>query len=68
MKTQKHCKLNISLPAELHAWIVKRQKEEQAKTRFGTVPLSKIIADCVAKTMDDENANRASLNKDITPN
>jgi hypothetical protein len=55
MKSKTHTKLNITLPIEVHQWCVKKQEEEQRKTKFGKVALSKIIAQAVQdmKTIDE---------------
>ena len=57
MKTKTHKKLNITLPLDVYEWAVKKQKEEQKKTRLGKVHFSNIIADAVAemKARDDES-------------
>jgi len=67
VKVKTHKKLNITLPIELHAWVVQRQREEQKKTRIAVVPLSKIIADCVEKTMQRERASAILLNEKGNP-
>lgn len=67
VKVKTHKKLNITLPLELHSWVVQRQREEQKKTRIAVVPLSKIIADCVEKTMQREKASAIMLNDGGNP-
>jgi len=66
MKSKTHVKLNISLPAEVHAWCLQKLKEEQRKTRLGTVYLSNIIASAVQEMMQEETTHRISLNEDFS--
>ena len=66
MKKKTHIKLNISLPRELHTWLVRRQKDEQKKTRIAVVPLSRIIAECVDKMMVEERNASLILNEEKT--
>jgi hypothetical protein len=47
MKEKTHKKLNISLPNYLHTWVVKRQAEENKKSRLSKTAISTIIADAV---------------------
>jgi hypothetical protein len=56
MKEKTHKKLNISLPNDLHAWVVKRQAEENKKSRLSKTAISTIIADAVeqAKIREEE--------------
>jgi hypothetical protein len=56
MKEKTHKKLNISLPNDLHAWVVKRQAEENKKSRLSKTAISTIIADAVeqAKAKEEE--------------
>ena len=56
MKEKTHQKLNISLPNDLHAWVVKRQAEENKKSRLSKTAISTIIADAVeqAKAKEEE--------------
>lgn len=44
LKEKTHKKLNISLPKELHAWVLKRQAEENRKSRLSKTAISTIIA------------------------
>jgi phage/plasmid-associated DNA primase len=57
MKEKTHKKLNISLPKELHAWVLKRQAEENRKSRLSKTAISTIIAYAVeqAKIRDDND-------------
>jgi hypothetical protein len=55
MKEKTHQKLNISLPKELHAWVVKKQHEENKKSRLSKVSISAIIADAVQQTKTRED-------------
>ena len=50
MKEKTHTKLNISLPKELHAWVLKKQAEENKKSRLSKAAISTIIADAVQQT------------------
>ena len=63
MKTKTHKKLNITLPLDVYDWAVKKQKEEQKKTRLGKVHFSNIIADAVAEMKQREDAERLLLNE-----
>jgi len=56
MKEKTHKKLNISLPNDLHAWVIKRQAEENKKSRLSKTAISTIIADAVeqAKAKEEE--------------
>jgi glutamate formiminotransferase len=62
MKTKTHAKLNISLPLELHAWCVQKQKEEQRRSPLAQVRLSRIIAKAVEEMMDEEIKRTRFLN------
>ncbi len=55
MKEKTHQKLNISLPKELHAWVVKKQSEENKKSRLSKASISAIIADAVQQTKTRED-------------
>jgi hypothetical protein len=55
MKEKTHQKLNISLPKELHAWVVKKQGEENKKSRLSKASISAIIADAVQQTKTRED-------------
>jgi hypothetical protein len=55
MKEKTHQKLNISLPKELHAWVVKKQREENKKSRLSKASISAIIADAVQQTKTRED-------------
>jgi len=66
MKEKTHTKLNISLPKELHAWVVKKQGEENKKSRLSKASISAIIADAVQQTKTRED-NEKLLMQD-TPN
>jgi hypothetical protein len=57
LKEKTHKKLNISLPKELHAWVLKRQAEENKKSRLSKTAISTIIAYAVeqAKIRDDND-------------
>ena len=55
MKEKTHQKLNISLPKELHAWVVKKQREENKKSRLSKASISAIIADAVQQTKNRED-------------
>lgn len=61
MKEKTHKKFNISLPAELHAWCVQKQQEEQEKTPFGKIHLSNIVAKAVEEMMKAD-LNRTAAN------
>ena len=63
--------MNISLPKELHAWVVKKQGEENKKSRLSKASISAIIADAVQQTktredneflmMQDTNASKEEI-------
>jgi hypothetical protein len=55
MKEKTHQKLNISLPKELHAWVVKKQSEENKKSRLSKASISAIIADAVQQIKTREH-------------
>lgn len=55
MKEKTHQKLNISLPKELHAWVLKKQGEENKKSRLSKASISAIIADAVQQTKTRED-------------
>jgi len=55
MKEKTHQKLNISLPKELHAWVVKKQGEENKKSRLSKASISAIIADAIQQTKTRED-------------
>lgn len=71
MKEKTHKKLNISLPKELHSWVVKKQGEENKKSRLSKASISAIIADAVQQTktredneflmMQDANASKEEI-------
>ncbi len=60
MKEKTHKKLNISLPNDLHAWVIKRQAEENKKSRLSKTAISTIIADAVeqAKAKEEEEQGK----------
>jgi len=64
MKVKTHAKLNISLPLELHAWCVQKQKQEQRRSPLAQVGLSRIIAKAVREMMEDEIKRTRFLNED----
>ncbi len=64
MKTKTHAKLNISLPLELHAWCVQKQREEQRRNPLSEVRLSRIIAKAVREMMEEEIKRSRFLNED----
>ena len=56
MKEKTHTKLNISLPTEIYAWVVKKQAEENKKSRLSKTYISNIISDAIEQTkMREEN-------------
>ena len=71
MKEKTHQKLNISLPKDLHSWVVKKQNEENKKSRLSKASISAIIADAVQQTktredneflmMQDANASKEEI-------
>jgi len=65
MKKKTHVKLNISLPADVHAWCIQKQKEEQRKNRMATVRLSNVIAYAIKETMDEDLKRTAALNEQL---
>ena len=62
MKEKTHKKLNISLPADLHAFCVQKKKEEQARNPLATVPISKIIASAVREMKEEEDRRKILMN------
>ena len=64
MKEKTHKKLNISLPADLHAFCLQKKKEEQAKNPLATVPISKIIALAVREMKEEEDRRKILMNDD----
>ena len=62
MKEKTHKKLNISLPADLHAFCLQKKKEEQAKNPLATVPISKIIALAVREMKEEEDRRKILMN------
>jgi hypothetical protein len=58
MKEKTHKKLNISLPNDLHAWVVKRQAEENKKSRLSKTAISTIIADAVEQAKAKEEQGK----------
>lgn len=62
MKEKTHKKLNISLPADLHAFCLQKKKEEQAKNPLATVPISKIIAIAVREMKEEEDRREILMN------
>lgn len=63
MKEKTHKKLNISLPADLHAFCLQKKKEEQARNPLATVPISKIIALAVREMKEEEDRRKILLNE-----
>jgi hypothetical protein len=62
MKEKTHKKLNISLPADLHAFCLQKKKEEQEKNPLATVPISKIIALAVREMKEEEDRRKILMN------
>jgi len=62
MKEKTHKKLNISLPNDLHAWVLKKQDEENKKSRFSKTPISNIIAYAIeqAKMIEEQQGKVVS--------
>jgi hypothetical protein len=60
MKTKTHQKLNVSIPIELHDFLIQKQKIEQAKNPLATFPLSKIVATAIEEFRQDEEGKAAS--------
>ena len=60
MKTKTHKKLNVSIPIELHDFLIEKQKVEQSKNPLATIPLSKIVATAIEELRQDEEGKAAS--------
>jgi hypothetical protein len=54
MKTKTHEKLNISIPIDLHEFLLKKQKSEQQINPLATIPLSKIVATAIREYKENE--------------
>lgn len=67
MKKKTHKKLNVSIPIELHDFLVQKQKAEQAKSPLATIPLSKIVATAIEELKQDEQGNAADASAVINP-
>jgi hypothetical protein len=67
MKTKTHTKLNVSIPIELHAFLIQKQKLEQSKNPLATIPLSKIVATAIQELKQDEEGNAASPERATAP-
>jgi hypothetical protein len=65
MKEKTHTKLNISLPADLHAWVLKKQAEEKRKSKLSKTYISNIIADAVEQTKIREENERLLLQENV---
>jgi hypothetical protein len=59
MKIKTHTKLNVSIPIELHVFLIQKQKIEQAKNPLATIPLSKIVANAIEEFKQDEEGKAA---------
>ena len=60
MKTKTHKKLNVSIPIDLHEFLIQKQKVEQSKNPLATIPLSKIVATAIEELKQDEEGKAAS--------
>lgn len=60
MKTKTHKKLNVSIPIDLHDFLIQKQKVEQSKNPLATIPLSKIVATAIEELKQDEEGKAAS--------
>ena len=67
MKTKTHKKLNVSIPIELHDFLIQKQKVEQAKNPLATIPLSKIVATAIEELKQEEQGNAASPERATAP-
>jgi hypothetical protein len=67
MKTKTHQKLNVSIPIELHDFLIQKQKVEQSKNPLATIPLSKIVATAIEELKQDEEGKAASPEPAIAP-
>lgn len=67
MKTKTHQKLNVSIPIELHDFLIQKQKVEQAKNPLATIPLSKIVATAIEEFRQDEEGKAAIPERAIAP-
>ena len=67
MKTKTHKKLNVSIPIDLHDFLIQKQKVEQSKNPLATIPLSKIVATAIQELMQDEEGKAASPEPAIAP-
>lgn len=67
MKKKTHKKLNVSIPIELHDFLIQKQKTEQAKNPLATIPLSKIVATAIEELKHDEQGNAQDVSAVINP-
>jgi hypothetical protein len=67
MKEKTHTKLNISIPNDLHSWVVQKRDQEQKKTRFGNVKISNVIAHCIEAARQAELRDRIMMNEGNDP-
>jgi hypothetical protein len=67
LKTKTHRKLNVSIPIELHDFLIEKQKVEQSKNPLATIPLSKIVATAIEELKQDEEGKAASPEPAIAP-
>jgi hypothetical protein len=67
MKEKTHTKLNISIPTDLHSWVVEKKKTESKKLRYGKVGISNIVADCIERAKLAEERDRILLNEGNDP-
>lgn len=68
MKTKTHKKLNVSIPIELHDFLVEKQKAEQATNPIATIPLSAIVAKAIKELKEDEEGKAPDASVVINPN
>ena len=54
MKAKTHTKLNISIPTELHQWVVDKKEKEQKKSKYARVGISNIITEAIQAAKDDD--------------
>lgn len=63
MKEKTHKKLNISLPKELHDWVLKKQAEENKKSALSKTAISTIIAHAVERMRSFDQTRESEQGK-----
>jgi len=66
MKTKTHEKLNISIPIDLHVFLLKKQKSEQQINPLATIPLSRIVATAIREYKENDEGKDQTAAKGQT--